>query len=176
LPQINVPGSNHPKQPDALTYQFNEFDDARCLATVREAFRIIERSVKHHDECNAAFRQMPGGRSLAAVWSDPTVWVCFDPSTAADKDGATLGKEVTISKGACNQGAEHVAATLVHEMAHVNGATSEFSAEDVLNHCGLGHHYNARKIRETSPSRASAVIQLNQLMYWASKIAGAARK
>ena len=50
------------------------------------------------------------------------------------------GREIAISDVACRWGRWTMLATLIHELAHVNGAAggSSRDAESALIHCGLG--------------------------------------
>lgn len=77
------------------------------------------------------------------VWTDPTVWLSYDPGSAAGRFGATLGKEVTLSHYACRIGSWTLVATLIHELAHVNGANGvTHDAEATLQKCLMGQHHD----------------------------------
>ncbi len=86
------------------------------------------------------FQSLDGGRTFAEVWNDPHVWINYDPENRQGKYGAHRRgtKEIAISKYALRMGRWTVAATLVHELAHVNGAPGNNSqAEDTLKTCLL---------------------------------------
>jgi len=66
------------------------------------------------------------------------VWVSYDPGGQGGRYGATLGNEITITAYALRMGRWTVAATLVHELAHVNGAPgTDKQAEHTLASCLL---------------------------------------
>lgn len=83
-----------------------------------------------------------GARSLTALLADRTMWVNYH-ATLTDY-GVTPGtgfvKECAIGPGAFRVGRWTVLATLIHELAHCNGAPGGNSkvAEEALLHCGLG--------------------------------------
>lgn len=139
MPQINTPASGHAgPAPIPGGHQYLAYADARMLATLRAAIRIIDSRIKGSTPCNNAFKALPGGRSFAEVWADNTVWLNFDPSKQFGDFGARRGKEVTITAYAFGMGHWTVAATLVHEMAHVNGAPGiTHQAEGTLKNCLL---------------------------------------
>jgi hypothetical protein len=72
------------------------------------------------------------------VWGDASVFISRDPSNQQGNFGATLGKDITITRFSLRMGRWTVAATLVHELAHVNGAPgTDTQAEDTLLSCLL---------------------------------------
>ena len=73
------------------------------------------------------------------VWNDPSIWISFDPDKTGTKWGVTLGrKHISLTAYALAMGQWSAAATLVHELAHVNGAGNNNTvAEDTLKHCLL---------------------------------------
>lgn len=83
-----------------------------------------------------------GARSLTAILADSAMWVNFHP-TLVDfgvTPGAGFATECAIGPPAFRIGRWTVLATLIHELAHCNGAPGGGStvAEDALPHCGLG--------------------------------------
>jgi hypothetical protein len=139
MPNINIPASGHiGPAPIPGGHQYLPYTDARHLATLRRAIQIIDARIRGHAPCNQAFRALPGRRSFAEVWGDNSVWINFDPSVAIEDYGATRGNEVTITAFSLNGGIWTVAATLVHEFAHVNGAPGDtHEAEGTLRSCLL---------------------------------------
>jgi hypothetical protein len=92
---------------------------------------------------NDYFRSLPRGRSLTQILADRTIWISFAPDIDAmggtDPNGL---KEIGIAPIAYQWGRWTVLGTLVHELAHTNGAPGGASraAEEALIHCGLGKH------------------------------------
>jgi hypothetical protein len=71
------------------------------------------------------------------------VWISYDPGSASGRFGATLGNEVTLSQYAFRMGSWTLVATLIHELAHVNGADGvSHDAEATLQKCLMGAHHD----------------------------------
>jgi hypothetical protein len=97
--------------------------------------------------CNCAFAKLPLRRDFAAVWRDPDIWVSLNPNPDESLFGITFKKDVTISAHLFKSGdpVRWIAATLVHELAHVNGAPGGMeskAAESTLPPCGFDDKYN----------------------------------
>ena len=94
------------------------------------------------------FRSLPFGRSLSSILADRNIWINYAPTLTKLWGAADMRShmEVAITPPAYLWGRWTVLATLIHELAHVNGAPSVSSraAEDALLHCGLGKHTEAR--------------------------------
>jgi hypothetical protein len=139
MPSINIPGSGH-VGPAAFPsgHSYLPYTNAAYLTTLKSAIRIINDKILGSKPCNDAFKTLPGGRTLATLWADATIWINFDPSKVVKDFGATRGKDITITAYSLGMGRWTVAATLVHEMAHVNGAGGvDTKAEDTLLKCLL---------------------------------------
>jgi hypothetical protein len=83
-----------------------------------------------------------GARSLTALLADSNIWVNFQP-TLVDfgvTPGDGFATECAIGPAAFRIGRWTVLATMIHELAHCNGAPGGAStvAEDSLPSCGLG--------------------------------------
>lgn len=90
---------------------------------------------------NVYFRGLPAGRTLTQLLADNTIWINYH-ATMDDygETNAVGGKEIAISNSACRIGRWTVLATLIHELAHSNGAPggADQRAERALVACGLG--------------------------------------
>lgn len=123
--------------------RFWPYDGGAPRATLRKAMAIIQKSCRVSSGCNSYFSHLPGRRSFREVWDDPGVWIHWDPRPDPGFYGATSHTfavaDVTISNYALNRGVWVTVATLVHELAHVNGAPGGTSraAENALPPCGL---------------------------------------
>ena len=137
---------------------FAAFTDEHYLKVVRDAIDLLKGGVltKHQSTCDAFFQQMPGRRSLSDIVNGPRkYWIHHDP-TGPDA-GATSGMDVTLGTKALRGGKWAVLATLIHELAHTNGATDEKGdAEDSLNHCGMGAHHLGANTRKPAPAKPAA--------------------
>jgi len=140
MPRINTAGSGHTGPANARRLYLPYSDaEARYLSTLRTAMGIIDSRIKGHAPCNAAFRALPGGRSFADVWNDNSVWINYSSDATPGYYGSRNGNDITISVYTFSKGHWTVAAVLVHELAHVNGAPGGNSrqAEDTLKKCLL---------------------------------------
>ncbi|MCB1905814.1 MAG: hypothetical protein KDH15_00460 [Rhodocyclaceae bacterium] len=83
-----------------------------------------------------------GSRSLTALLADRSVWVNYHATLVVDgvTPGSSFATECAIGASAFRMGRWTVLATLIHELAHCNGAPGGANtiAEDALIHCGLG--------------------------------------
>jgi hypothetical protein len=107
----------------------------------RQRAKVIAATMPSADKY---FRSLPFGRSLTQILADRTIWINYAP-TIKDMWGATdtkIHKEIAITAPAYLWGRWTVLATLIHELAHTNGAPGSNSraAEEALLHCGLGRH------------------------------------
>jgi hypothetical protein len=139
MPSVNTPASGHVgPAPLPGGHQYLPYTNPHFLATLNSAIHIIQSRIRGQLPCDNAFRLLPGGRTFTTVWADPTVWINFDPSERVKDYGATRGKEVTITAYSLHMGRWTVAATLIHEFAHVNGASgTTHDAEATLRSCLL---------------------------------------
>ena len=141
MPHINEQGSGHTGPaplPNGHQYLPYPATPPIFLQTLKQAIRIIDTKIKGYKPCNDAFKALPGGRTLAQIWSDTAVWINFDPSTTHGDYGATRGNNVTITAFTLRKGVWPTTATLVHELAHVGGAPgTNHDAEGTLRRCLL---------------------------------------
>jgi hypothetical protein len=141
VPQINTPTSGHHSPAPKSGFSWLPYTATRDLSTLQHAVRIIDGRIKGTHACDAAFRALPGRRSFVQVWADQGIWISYDPSNDGSNYGATEfvgGKEITITEYALRLGVWTVAGTLIHELAHTNGAdTVTHDAEGTLKRCLL---------------------------------------
>ena len=115
--------------------------------TLVSARRYLDVKVQNHSPCNECFRRLPGKRSFKEVYNDPDVWVNYADAPMAAPWGFTAAgtKEMAIHARSLTRGYLWVAATMVHEMAHVNGASGrsdDNSAERALKSCLLAQLFD----------------------------------
>jgi hypothetical protein len=84
-----------------------------------------------------------GARSLTDLLADSNIWVNYHATMndlGVTPGAAGFATECAIGPRAFRRGRWTVLATLIHELAHCNGAAGGAStaAEDALPHCGLG--------------------------------------
>jgi hypothetical protein len=103
----------------------------------RRRAKVIAATVKGAD---TYFKSLPGKRSLTQLLSDRTIWINYASELAALGARPGNSNEIGIGELAYLRGKLMVLATLIHELAHINGAPDGESraAEDAVLHCGLG--------------------------------------
>jgi hypothetical protein len=87
------------------------------------------------------FQTLPEGRSLRDLLGDSSIWINYAPSMGEyGAQSIAHPNEICIGPRAFRIGRWTVLATLIHELAHVNGAPDGMDqrAEQALLHCGLG--------------------------------------
>jgi hypothetical protein len=162
MPNLHEAGSAYTAPAATSGYEWLPITDKHLLAIVKDAFGIIDHKIKKYTPCSTAFKALPGGRSFEDVWTYPDIWVSYYPSVKEGDYGATLSKKhITLSKYSILMGRWTTAATLVHELAHCNGAgTSDTQAEDTLKKCMLKNLHDPSvigKILQQSSDRPSVL-------------------
>jgi len=111
----------------------------------RETIRWVRRKAqwitRNKPAADRYFQGLPGGRSLRTLLADNTIWINYHPTmNAYGETNFVGGKEIAISNTAFRWGRWAVLGTLIHELAHSNGAPggADKSAERALVACGLG--------------------------------------
>lgn len=140
MPKIHITKSTYSAPSPIAGWSWLPYaDPSPQLTTLKSAISIIDTKIKSYQPCNNAFKALPLGKSFLQIWSDPTVWISLDSIYKAGRYGATLSKKhITLSLYALNMGKWTTAATLVHELAHVGGASgTDSKAEDTLLKCLL---------------------------------------
>ena len=141
MPRINTTRSGHHAPASIAGITWLPFTAGRHLDTLRRAMHLIDTRIKGARACDAAFRALPGGRSFAQVWTDQTIWLSYDPTANGSLYGATNqvgGRDVTICEFTFRMGEWTTAGTLIHELAHANGADGiSHDAEGTLHSCLL---------------------------------------
>ena len=125
----------------------------RHQRTIAWAVNRARRIVRDNPPCNRHFQSLPNGRTLANIVADNTVFIHYNATTPAlGLTGPARPPfprpqtfDVAISEVAFRRGRWTVLATLIHELAHVNGAPGGGShqAERALFHCGFGNRSEA---------------------------------
>jgi len=113
-------------------------------AFVAYAITWLQVFVQGRTVCNDKFKTLPKGRSFDDIMNDDSVWVSYCPDRANyGFTNAVGGKEITICQLAFDGGIQQVMGTLVHEMAHVNGAdATTHAAESTLPPCFMSGVYD----------------------------------
>lgn len=124
----------------------NAAEGAR-LKKVEQACFILARLDKRLDlngPCNSYFRKLPRSRSFNQIWRDPGVFVNYSPSGSFFGAAHSNGKDLCVTKWCIeNHNRWVIAATIVHELAHLGGAPGGAShdAERSVEKCGFGPQY-----------------------------------
>lgn len=146
MPSVNDDGRIHASFIEAFGadhIRWWPYSGGAPRATLTKAMAIIQKNIFGKiNSCNTYFSHLPRGLSFDTLWSDPALWINWDPRPNPGFYGATAGsrpQEITISNFTLNKGVWVTVATIVHEMAHVNGAGGppSMAAENALPPCGL---------------------------------------
>jgi serine/threonine protein kinase len=133
--QLNI-GNHVSSQEGYIAFPNDKLDTIRWA---RSKAAWIAANIATADPC---YRGLPGGRSLTELLADRSIWLNYHP-TMVDfgETNYAGGKEVAISVTSFRVGRWAVLATLVHELAHVDGvrgALQPRAAELAVLACGLG--------------------------------------
>jgi hypothetical protein len=133
--QINI-GDHVSSEPDFITIPANRLGQVQWARTKA---RWITRNIPSAD---VYFRTLPNGRSLTELLADGDIWINFVVgSNDLGVTNAVSGKEIGIGARSFRIGRWTVLATLVHELAHVNGVDPDVDpkgAERAVLECGMG--------------------------------------
>lgn len=141
--QINI-GDHISSEPGYLTVP-NRLRDMTNWA--RTKARWIARTMPSAD---VYFRALPDGRSLTDLLGDRSIWVNYGHTLTVFGEAVISGTELAIGPSAFRIGRWTVLATLIHELAHINGVPggTDRRAEEALLACGLGKQSEKRTGRD----------------------------
>lgn len=159
MAKINDLASGHGSKSETysggLVINYNFFPNATPtetarLAKMRRSHKILdnlERKIDLNGPCNSYFRNLPNGRSFRQIWQDNTIFINYSPSLTNGFYGATHSNDKDICVSAwCldNKNRWMIAATIVHELAHIGGAPGGTShdAEKAVEKCGFNPQYD----------------------------------
>lgn len=133
--QINI-GDHVSSEPGYVAVPVSLRDTTRWARTRAQTIARTMRSADNY------FRTLPNGRTLTNLLADSSIWINYGPSlTVLGETNHAGGTEIAIAPSAYRVGQWTVLATLIHELAHVDGVRGRISplaAEDALLACGLG--------------------------------------
>lgn len=113
------------------------------LPTLRTALRIIQDRIRGRYRCDEIFSALPNGATFRALFDDPNIWVNYDPSNREGDWGWTMPRshpnDLVLTRYCLRMGRWSAAGTIIHELAHLNGAPGgeSHAAEETLRFCGL---------------------------------------
>ena|SRR5271165_2088320 len=145
----NFPGTAFPE------IRFWPYSEGSELVKLRHAIHIITVGIfKKNHMCNQHFNTMPKGRSFDDIFGSASTWINFEPRSGVGFMGATSilqtppVDEITIAADTFARNVWVVAATIIHELAHVNGVPggTGMTAEDSLKHCGMAAHWSSSAV------------------------------
>lgn len=156
--KIHIPGDGHTAATFA-GFTWNPFSDHKKKKVITDAVFILEHNVRGMRPCNNCFTRLPNGRTFDNLLNDNSIFVCHFPNAPGQLFGATLGNDITITDFSIRMGRWTVAATLVHELAHVNGAPgTDHQAEGTLLCCGFSNIHDATIIGAVTGSQGGTAI------------------
>jgi len=134
--RINGDGACYVGPPDS------EMVPEKYLETLKAALHIIHTRIRGTKSCDASFQALPNGQALTAMIDIGGIWVSYDPSNVQGSWGWTIPRryprDVVLSQFALRMGRWSTAGTIIHELAHLNGADlTSHAAEETLKYCKL---------------------------------------
>lgn len=96
--------------------------------------------------CNESFKTLPGGKSFDAIFLDTSVWINLLKNKPLTELGMAYKNDIAISIHMFTKAhqmpdpAAEIAAVIIHELAHVNGARNNppiKEAEQMVMRCGF---------------------------------------
>lgn len=161
MAKINTSATAHGSMTEnyagGTSIDYNVFPDAtaaekRRLAKVKRAYNIIkglDARIDLQGPCNKYFKTLPKGKTFRRFWRNNTIFINYSPSLTNGFYGATHSNDKDICVSAwCldNTNKWMVAATIVHEYAHIGGAPggASHAAEKAADKCGFKPQYNPR--------------------------------
>jgi hypothetical protein len=110
------------------------------VLVVKRALAIIQSRIRGRRECDSIFGALPNGRSFTSLFDDPNIWINYEPGNGSDYGWMTddCPNDIVVTGFAMRMGRWTIAGTIVHELAHLNGADgTSHAAERTLRHCDL---------------------------------------
>ena len=157
MPTVHTAGDGHVTPlPLGDGTRWDPYTDPKIRKILDQALFILRNNVRGARPCDRCFSRLPGGRTFADVFDDASVFISFDPAGPnSGRTDSVGGREVTIGASEFRIGRWSVAATIVHELAHVNGAgIATADAENTLRCCGFSAHFRpgAIGLNESAPN------------------------
>lgn len=95
------------------------------LHTLRQALSLLRYRVRDNAGCNASFEQLPFKNNFQSFFDNAYIWINYD----SRNDGwcgwmrvETSPMDIVVTQFALRMGKWLTAATIIHELAHLNGA------------------------------------------------------
>jgi hypothetical protein len=159
MPKINTAATGHGSKTehyaDGSSIRFNVFPEAsdpekKRLALLRKAVNIVDRAegrMNIDGQCNNYFKTLGRTKTFRELWADDTIFINFSPSVTRGFYAAahSNNKDVTVTAWCLdNNNFWMVAATLVHEFAHLAGAPggASHAAERAVKKCYFNDQYD----------------------------------
>ena len=163
--KINDASAAHVAPVPNGTAEWRRYDNSLAIqrGLLVIAISFIQVFIQGRQSCDDKFKTLPGGRSFSDIMNDDSVWIsyCPDPGTYGYTN-AVGGKDITICQQAFSAGVQTVMGTLIHEMAHVNGAdAATHAAESTLPPCFMSSVYDATIVGSRKIFRSTWVNELS---------------
>lgn len=138
----------------------------KYLDTISRALAVLQKGMRDGKACNDEFKLLPGGRSFKDLLDDHKIWINYDPTNNASLWGWTMPvahpDDLVVTQYTLRVGLWSTAATIVHELAHLNGAPggTSHSAEHTVRACGMrspGGPYDPNVVGKLIQARGSRI-------------------
>jgi len=138
---LGAPGDVHSQNGESAAGQ--------RIRRLREAIHHIVHRISTYTPANTAFYGLTGRRTLTDLIGRRDIVICYS-RTNFTVMGASGDMRLSLT-GRCFHGSHasgrRVEATIIHELAHLNGASTEpnsLEAENVLRQCRMGDRFDRR--------------------------------
>jgi hypothetical protein len=96
------------------------------MTVLHHALVILRSRVRTDTTCNTSFQRLPLRRSFQTLFDDSRNWINYDPVNGGELWGwvepVVHPNDIVLTQYALRTGVWATAATIVHELAHLNGA------------------------------------------------------
>ena len=145
-----------------ITYQVTDAKGRKTVKTVdvkkkiTTAWRFVTTRAAAHRPCNLYFQRLPGKKSLAQLLKQRIVLHALVPRKGYTDQDLPRGAGSVSAIGLnlllfVDKGTAEMQATLIHELAHLGGASTDstsLQAENALKHCLMPKHFDPKAVGE----------------------------
>ena len=138
----------------------------KYLPVVSRSLKLLQAKMRNAKSCNDDFSTLPGGKTFRELFDNAAIWVNYDPLNNGSLWGWTMPtafpNDVVLTQYPLRMGYWSTAATIVHELAHLNGADgTTHAAEHTVKSCLMkskGGPYDPNIIGRVVHRRVSAIV------------------
>jgi hypothetical protein len=96
------------------------------LGTLGQALQLLQHRVRNDSGCNDSFQRLPYRNNFQSFLDNPYIWINYNDTNDGQLCGWTTPSshpmDIVVTRYALRMGRWLTAATIIHELAHLNGA------------------------------------------------------